>query len=293
MYNHQLDYFLAVADSGSFSSAGEALHLSSTAVMKQINSLEAHLGLHLFERTAKGVSLTSAGQSLYQDAHFFKAMSHDSLLRAKEFDAEGRFPLRIGCSMLHNGKELIRKVADHPKFFREFSFSVQHYDTHDDNPLRTLRIPKTFDLFTGVCDMKPWTEKNSSFPFCRKKISCLVPSGHILAEESSLSFEQLSGERLLMPQRDMFESVDLLRVHLCSDFPDIHLQDTASYDIFTFNMAYRDDAFLLALDSFTDLHPGFVNLPLQEDFYIPYGILCEKKPPEPVRRFLKLLHEID
>ena len=37
MYNHQLDTFIQVADAGSFSKAAEALFISSTAVMKQIN----------------------------------------------------------------------------------------------------------------------------------------------------------------------------------------------------------------------------------------------------------------
>ena len=40
MYNHLLDSFMMVAKTGSFTKAGDALHLSSTGVMKQINLLE-------------------------------------------------------------------------------------------------------------------------------------------------------------------------------------------------------------------------------------------------------------
>ena len=44
MYNSQLTTFVQVADSGSFNKAAEALYISSTAVIKQINALEKHLG---------------------------------------------------------------------------------------------------------------------------------------------------------------------------------------------------------------------------------------------------------
>lgn len=47
MYNSQLTTFVQVADSGSFNKAAEALYISSTAVIKQINALEKHLDLCL------------------------------------------------------------------------------------------------------------------------------------------------------------------------------------------------------------------------------------------------------
>lgn len=54
MYNSQLTTFVQVADSGSFNKAAEALYISSTAVIKQINALEKHLDLTLFSRTNHG-----------------------------------------------------------------------------------------------------------------------------------------------------------------------------------------------------------------------------------------------
>lgn len=48
MYNPQLDTFVCVVESGSFSKAADKLYISPPAVIKQINSLEASLGLQLF-----------------------------------------------------------------------------------------------------------------------------------------------------------------------------------------------------------------------------------------------------
>ena len=68
MYNPQLDAFVQVADCGSFNKAAEALYLSSTAVIKQINALEKHLDLQLVFRTNHGITLTEAGKVLYKHA---------------------------------------------------------------------------------------------------------------------------------------------------------------------------------------------------------------------------------
>ena len=61
MFNHNLTAFVSAIDSGSFTKAADKLFVTPTAVMKQINSLESHLGLKLIERTSQGVRLTPAG----------------------------------------------------------------------------------------------------------------------------------------------------------------------------------------------------------------------------------------
>lgn len=55
MYNPQLTTFISVAESGSFTKAAEALFITPTAVMKQINALEERLGITLFGRTNHGL----------------------------------------------------------------------------------------------------------------------------------------------------------------------------------------------------------------------------------------------
>ena len=71
MFNPLLTSFVCVADSGSFNQAAEKLYISSTAVIKQINSLEKHLDLKLFERTNHGIRLTAAGHTAALAGHDF------------------------------------------------------------------------------------------------------------------------------------------------------------------------------------------------------------------------------
>lgn len=83
----KLRIFHAVAEAGSFTHAGETLHLSQSAVSRQVSALEDSLKIALFHRHARGLLLTEQGELLYRTAHevFAKlAMTEAMLMDTKE-----------------------------------------------------------------------------------------------------------------------------------------------------------------------------------------------------------------
>jgi len=83
----KLRIFHAVAEAGSFTHAGEVLHLSQSAVSRQVSALEDSLKIPLFHRHARGLLLTEQGELLYRTAHevFAKlAMTEAMLTDTKE-----------------------------------------------------------------------------------------------------------------------------------------------------------------------------------------------------------------
>ena len=70
--------FEAAARNLSFTKAGEELFLTQSAVSRQIQTLEEHLGVKLFERRPRALLLTQAGQSLYRAAQEILQRLHDS-----------------------------------------------------------------------------------------------------------------------------------------------------------------------------------------------------------------------
>ena len=65
---HKLALFRAVYEQGSFNRAAQSLYLAQSVVSQHIQDLEATLGVQLFERTARGVRPTAAGEKLYEYA---------------------------------------------------------------------------------------------------------------------------------------------------------------------------------------------------------------------------------
>ncbi len=64
-----LNAFIAIAECGSFSGAGERLHLTQPAISKRIAGLEQQLNVRLFDRLGREVSLTEAGRALLPRAY--------------------------------------------------------------------------------------------------------------------------------------------------------------------------------------------------------------------------------
>lgn len=110
MYNLQLETFLCVVESGSFNKAAEKLYISPLTVIKQINLLEKNLDLQLFVRTHRGLILTKAGQSLYQDAKYIIQYCRDSVTRAKNAMQESDSLSRIGTSPMTPAQVIPRKM---------------------------------------------------------------------------------------------------------------------------------------------------------------------------------------
>jgi len=65
----QLEIIRAIADTGSFTAAGEKLHVSQSAISRQILLLEDELGEPVFHRIGRRIRITAAGESLLQLSH--------------------------------------------------------------------------------------------------------------------------------------------------------------------------------------------------------------------------------
>ncbi|WP_048648022.1 LysR family transcriptional regulator [Nitratireductor soli] len=65
----KLRVFHAAAEAGSFTHAAETLHLSQSAISRQVSALELEVGVPLFHRHARGLVLTEQGEMLYRTAH--------------------------------------------------------------------------------------------------------------------------------------------------------------------------------------------------------------------------------
>lgn len=65
----KLRIFHAAAEAGSFTRAAETLHLSQSAISRQVSALEQDVGVPLFQRHARGLVLTEQGEILFRTAH--------------------------------------------------------------------------------------------------------------------------------------------------------------------------------------------------------------------------------
>jgi len=94
----QLDTFLAVARAKSFTRAGEALHVSQSTLSQHVLELERELGVRLFDRLGRAVTLTEAGRLLEEQATRIAAAVAGARRTIDELKGLERGSLVIGAS---------------------------------------------------------------------------------------------------------------------------------------------------------------------------------------------------
>jgi DNA-binding transcriptional LysR family regulator len=94
----QLEYFVAVGETGSITLASEQVNISQPSVSTAISHLEKELGVHLFIRHhAQGLSLTAVGRSLLHEAKSILAQAEGLYTLASDANGRVRGTLSVGC----------------------------------------------------------------------------------------------------------------------------------------------------------------------------------------------------
>jgi len=113
----QLQYFIAVAEEGTVSGAAQSLSISQSAVTEAIKELESDLGVELFERHRRGLTITQKGHQFYRHAARILADVSDA---RRSFASEVALPpgrLNLGATSLVAGYVLSDLLA---RFRRAF-----------------------------------------------------------------------------------------------------------------------------------------------------------------------------
>lgn len=121
-----LSAFIAIAELGSFSAAGERLHLTQPAISKRIASLEAQLENRLFDRLGREVSLTEAGRALLPRAYQIINVLDDTRRALTNLNGEvtGRLTLATSHHIgLHRLPPVLRAFTkQHPNVALDIQF---------------------------------------------------------------------------------------------------------------------------------------------------------------------------
>ena len=288
MYNPQLDTFIKVADAGSFNKAAEDSFITPTAVIKQINLLERSLDVKLFERTHRGLKLTKAGQSLYQDAKYIIQYCRESIVRAKNAMQNEDTVIRIGSSPMTPAQLLVQLWPEFQEYCPGMKFEIVPFENTPENAREILaNLGKNIDIIGGIFDQTMLELRNcDGLELSREPFCCAVSIHHPLALKEKLQIHDLYGQNLMLMHRGWSCYVDQLRDDLWKNHSEIHIIDFDFYNTNIFNRCENTNDVLLAIPGWANVHPLLKVIPVEWEYSIPYGLLHSHHPTEPVKKFL-------
>jgi DNA-binding transcriptional LysR family regulator len=293
MGNDSLNAFIQVIDAGSFSKAAEKLYLSSTALMKQMNVLEAQIGVQLLIRTHHGIRATAAGMSFYFDAKFLMQYSDKAMVRARQAANNNPYMIRIGTSLLNPCKILLDVWNTISDTYPQFKMKMVPFDD-DAEPWPTVyqTLGKDFDVMVGAYEKANGSDSFQALKLGEYRFCVAVSREHPFARKERLSVTDFYGERLVMIQPGSSPLIDGIRGDLRTEHPAIQIKDAPyQYTIEVFNRCEESGAILLTLDGWKDVHPSLVTIPIDWEYTIPYGVLYPLKPSKSVLPFVRAIQE--
>jgi LysR family transcriptional regulator, hydrogen peroxide-inducible genes activator len=190
---HQLRYFCAVAETGSFSRAAEQSHISQPSLSQQILKLEDELGARLFDRLGRSVRLTELGKTFLPRARAvlreLEAAKGD-VVEGKEFVGG---PITVG---------VIPTVAPYflpphlTAFSRKFP-QVRLTVVEEITPVLLERL-RAGTIDVAILALPIRGHEFNAFPLLTERLFAALPKKHKLKTQRSLSLKDLRAEPFLL-----------------------------------------------------------------------------------------------
>lgn len=189
-----LKYAITTAEQGSMRRAARTLHVRESTISRNISALEQRLDIQLFHRNHDGVRLTEEGQVWMGSVRAYYDGLDEALTstarRNKDHDK-----LRIGLSAPYGRRFLADIIERFEKVCPDVDVSIQDGSCH--KQVTEIRLRKLDVAFMcGDCDARACCSEI----VCEEGVVALLPADHSLAEKTALTWSDLSGERLLVPQ---------------------------------------------------------------------------------------------
>lgn len=188
-----LQYLVALADTGHFGEAATRCHVSQPTLSAQIKKLEEYLGVQLFERQPRQVALTDVGRQLVERARRVVQEAEDirTLARASRDPLTGR--LKVGL-IPTVAPYLLPRVATRLKR-RLPRLSLMLYEFQTAPLLSRLRDG---DIDLAILAFPADTAGLETLTLYAEAFLVAMPRDHPLAARKRITLEQLEGETLLL-----------------------------------------------------------------------------------------------
>jgi len=197
MSNANLRYFAAVARHGSIREAAEELHVAQSALSRQIQKLEQDFGVPLFQRHARGVELTSAGEIFLRHAR--SSLRQEERVRSEIDALKG---LRSGTINLQSIESLVPGVL--PRVILGFSarYPGITFNVTVDRTDRIIAAVREGRADIGLT-FYPAVESDLSSVFrLREPLVALMSPRHPLARKTRVSLAESAAFPLALPLKN-------------------------------------------------------------------------------------------
>ncbi|MBB5172310.1 LysR family transcriptional regulator [Texcoconibacillus texcoconensis] len=200
MEMRQLEYFLEITKQKSFTKAAEQLLFAQPAISKGIKSLEKELGLQLFHRSDKKITLTDEGDVFLKHAKAILSQVNNAKLEMAELRGLEKGVVNIGLPSMAGSYFFPKIIVDFKRIYPHIDISIFEAGTKQ---IQAMIEQGKIDMGAVVLDD---TNNNlETVPFLEEEMVVCLPKEHPLAHQPFISYEQLAQEPLVLFKEGYFQ----------------------------------------------------------------------------------------
>ncbi|NTV32402.1 MAG: LysR family transcriptional regulator [Deltaproteobacteria bacterium] len=188
----QLEIFLKVVELGSFSKAGEAVHLAQASVSERIATLENMVGAKLLDRMGRTVAPTKAGELLYRHGLRLLELKEKASLEMQDFLGVKQGEIHIGASTIP-GEYILPEVIG--RFAKEYPLIRVVLTVADSEEIEFRVLQGDFEF--GIIGRRSSTKKLLTHELWEDDLVLVVPSRHRWASKKEVTAHELADEPFL------------------------------------------------------------------------------------------------
>ncbi|RLT99916.1 MAG: LysR family transcriptional regulator [Ketobacter sp.] len=196
----ELNAFVAVAESGSFSQAAQQLHLTQPAVSKRISQLESSLDCQLFDRIGRHIALTEAGRDLLPRANRILLEMEDLRRAMTNLGGEVSGTLKIGTSHhigLHRLPPVLKRFS---RLYPQVKLDIQFIDSE-----MAFDLVMHGKLELGIVTLPPDdTGPLRTLSVWEDPLAFMIGVDHPLAAEDKIELQALAEHPAILPSMSTF-----------------------------------------------------------------------------------------
>ena len=197
MDTNYIKEFVMLSECLNFSEAAERLFISQSSLSKHIHALERDLGADLFVRTTRSIHLSSLGELFLPYARKIADLCSESQIAVDDYNSRSSTSLTIAVMQNPQYYDLAKYLTGFRKAYLDLSFSMVEADEFG---LYYMFKKKQVNIFPTYASFSV-TENFTFMPMVKSAIVAICRKDHPFANLKSVSLQQLSGERLLLPTR--------------------------------------------------------------------------------------------
>jgi DNA-binding transcriptional LysR family regulator len=197
---HQLRYFVAVAEHGTYAAAASRLSVAQPALWRQVRDLEGELGVPLFERVGRRVRLTRDGEALLDGARAALAAVDRLDAVAADLRSARAGTIAIACASPHLRRYLAGVIGAFRRTHPGVAFEVTEYGGGS-SPGRSIpgdRLGGLVDRGTGI--VPSGETRFEGFPAYRVHLVAAVPDDHPWRDRRAVEISALADQPLVTSQ---------------------------------------------------------------------------------------------